>query len=133
MSDPLTIQWAVGFRDQGLGHGSYGIIIEDKTISERCDIPCPCYEIADHIVRLHNKEVEVPVNKTLQKILADLQPLRTQYGEAEVARLLRIMWMRANGYSDERIAIDLRDIPLNIEKDAAEFLSAMELFQKLIS
>lgn len=47
----LTAKWALGFRDRGLGHGDYGVIIE---ASGELLLPDVTRDVAQHIIDLHN-------------------------------------------------------------------------------
>lgn len=42
--------WSLGFKDRGLGHGDYAIMIDKMIV-----VKCPSYEVAKHILELHNK------------------------------------------------------------------------------
>ncbi len=42
--------WSIGFKNRGLGHGDYAIMIDEMLVVE-----CPSYEVAKHIIELHNK------------------------------------------------------------------------------
>ena len=50
----LSAKWAIGFKDRGHGHGDYGVITENKELI----VECPGREIAEHIIKVHNKNLE---------------------------------------------------------------------------
>jgi hypothetical protein len=45
--------WAVGFKDRGLGHGDFAVLTKDGTLIAEC----PTKEIAEYIVSIHNSRL----------------------------------------------------------------------------
>lgn len=56
----LSSVWDIGFRDRGLGHGDFGVIVK-KT--GEIVVECPNHAIAGHIVELHNNSIKKPKKK----------------------------------------------------------------------
>ncbi len=50
----ITSKWAVGFHDRGLGHGDYGVIVEQ---TEEVVVPSISKEMAEHLVEAHNRTI----------------------------------------------------------------------------
>lgn len=46
----IELPWSLGFKDRGLGHGDYAIMIDNTLVAE-----CPSREVAEHIIKLHNE------------------------------------------------------------------------------
>lgn len=75
----LTKEWVVGFKDRGMGHGDYGVVIpvenelSDEELEKLSHEELKCYfsevripelvipniprELAEHLVELHNKSL----------------------------------------------------------------------------
>jgi len=53
--DVLSVKWAVGFKDRGLGHGDYSAITEGGALV----VECPDRAVAEHVVKIHNQQLEV--------------------------------------------------------------------------
>ncbi len=50
-------EWSVGGNDRGHGHCSYAVIMatnQDQKALFKPFLECPCIEIAEHIVDMHN-------------------------------------------------------------------------------
>jgi len=57
----LEKKWALGWKDRGLGHGDWAVIIEDAVeTAEHLVVECKTKELAEHIINLHNQSL----NKT---------------------------------------------------------------------
>jgi len=54
MSEFTKQKWAVAFKDQGMGHGSYGVVIKNKDGSLTEVIGGLCESAAEEIVRRWN-------------------------------------------------------------------------------
>lgn len=52
--DAITKPWTLGWRDRGLGHGDYGIMVGGKLMIG--DLACG--DLAEHIIDLHNRWLE---------------------------------------------------------------------------
>lgn len=52
----LKKEWSIGFKDQGLGHGTYGVLIADTNDVVFEDLE---KEIAEHLIEIHNKSLKV--------------------------------------------------------------------------
>ena len=48
----LLPDWALAFRDRGMGHGDFGVVVKDK--DDKLVLECPSREVAEHIVEIHN-------------------------------------------------------------------------------
>jgi hypothetical protein len=48
-------EWALGFRDRGMGYGDYAVIVKETDV---LIVECPYYEIAKHIIKLHNESLK---------------------------------------------------------------------------
>lgn len=46
----IKLPWSLGFKDRGHGHWDFAIMVDEVLIIE-----CPSQEIAEHIIKLHNK------------------------------------------------------------------------------
>jgi len=51
---PLDEEWHIGQMDRGLGHYSYGVITKEGNLI----FPTMSYQLAEHIVVLHNKSLK---------------------------------------------------------------------------
>ena len=72
MTVDLKKKWALGFNDRGMGRGDYGVIEEppedeqtDRTDAVLMEIIVPALiipqldrEVAEHIIELHNQDLE---------------------------------------------------------------------------
>ena len=47
--------WFVGLRDRGMGRGDFAVMTKFNG-KDILVVECPCREIADHIVNIHNQE-----------------------------------------------------------------------------
>ena len=57
-SEALDLEWQVGFRDRGIGRGDHAVICNWKGQKEpTLIVECPCREIAEHIVNVHNQSL----------------------------------------------------------------------------
>jgi hypothetical protein len=57
IKDWLNEEWAVGFKDRGMGHGDYAVVLKsDNTIiiAESGNSP----HVAEYLVKLHNESLE---------------------------------------------------------------------------
>ena len=46
--------WVLGWNDRGLGHGDYGLMVDGEVFLG----PIANYDLAEHIIRLHNTWLE---------------------------------------------------------------------------
>lgn len=51
----LRCKWAIGFRDRGLGHGDYGIVLAR---SNELVLECPNRAMAEHLIEVHNASIK---------------------------------------------------------------------------
>ena len=69
----LTSKWAVGFHDRGLGHGDFGVIVEQ---TDEVLVPKISRELAEHLVEAHNRAIDPQVHTItadqLKKLISDL-------------------------------------------------------------
>ena len=49
----ITLEWTLGFKDRGIGHGDFGVVTSEGTLV----VECPNIVVAEHIINLHNKEL----------------------------------------------------------------------------
>jgi hypothetical protein len=56
----LNEEWAVGFKDRGLGHGDFGVV---TLVKNTLVVETSGREIAEHISKLHNEFLEKNDNK----------------------------------------------------------------------
>jgi hypothetical protein len=43
--------WTLGYKDRGLGNGDWAVMTDDDLLI----VECPCKDIAEHIIKLHNE------------------------------------------------------------------------------
>lgn len=62
LADLMDGEWTVGEGNRGHGHYSYAVIMTEKQDEKfpifKTFLECPCIEVAQHIVDMHNKERE---------------------------------------------------------------------------
>ncbi len=51
----LKRKWALGFRDRGLGHGDFAIVLAR---SNELVLECPNRRIAEYLVKIHNASIK---------------------------------------------------------------------------
>lgn len=51
LDEVLSKRWAIGFKDRGMGHGDFGVIVEE---TGDLVVECGWRECAEHIVKIHN-------------------------------------------------------------------------------
>lgn len=50
-----NIEWTVGFRDRGMGHGDFGVVTKE---GEYLIVECAWQRLAEYIVTIHNEKLE---------------------------------------------------------------------------
>lgn len=52
----IKSRWAIGYRDRGLGHGDYAVVVEDDgKAPAKVVVECDSKLIAEHIIEIHNE------------------------------------------------------------------------------
>ena len=54
----LDVEWAVGYRDRGHGHGDFAVIVKG---TEELVVEASSRGLADHLVEAHNEWLNAPV------------------------------------------------------------------------